>query len=142
MTARAPAEIIDDMLARTRRIAVVGLSDQPSRASHGVAAVLQRRGWELVPVNPNVDEVLGVPAVDSLADIDGHVDLVDVFRRTEFLADVARAAVAIGAGGLWVQLGLRSPEARDISGAADMPYVEDHCIKIEVMRRDATAPAR
>ena len=85
MTARAPAEIIDDMLARTRRIAVVGLSDQPSRASHGVAAVLQRRGWELVPVNPNVDEVLGVPAVDSLADIDGHVDLVDVFRRTEFL---------------------------------------------------------
>ncbi|HKJ56954.1 MAG TPA: CoA-binding protein [Nitriliruptoraceae bacterium] len=140
MTAASTDDVIDDMLASTRRIAVVGLSDRRWRDSHGVAAALQRRGWEIIPVNPDVDEVLGVPAVDSLADIDGDVDLVDVFRRPEFLPDVAREAVAIGAGGIFVQLGLRSDEARETAREAGIPYVENRCLKVEVLRRDAVAP--
>lgn len=140
MTAASTDDVIDGMLASSRRIAVVGLSDRRWRDSHGVAAALQRRGWEIVPVNPEVDEVLGVPAVDSLADIDCDVDLVDVFRRPEFLPDVAREAAAIGARGIFVQLGLRSDEAREIARAAGIPYVENRCLKVEVMRRDAHAP--
>ena len=92
---------IDAVLARTRRIAVVGLSSNPWRSSHDVAADLQRRGYEIVPVNPNEDEVLGEKAWPSLADVPGEVDLVDVFRREEHLADVARDAAAIGAPALW-----------------------------------------
>ncbi len=141
MPDHSPDDVIDDMLSRARRIAVVGLSDRPWRDSHGVAAVLQRRGWEIIPVNPEVEEVLGVPSVASLADIEGPVDLVDVFRRSEFLAEVAREAVAIDAGGIFVQLGLHSEEAREVAAAADTPYVENRCLKVEVLRRDASAPA-
>lgn len=138
---RSVDEVIDDILATARRIAVVGLADDPDRASHKVASYLQSRGWEIIPVNPEVDEVLGVPAVDSLADIDGPVDLVDVFRRSEHLPAVAREAAAIGAPALWNQLGLRSAEAAAIAADADMAYVEDHCIKVEASRRDASAAA-
>ena len=139
--ARPPAQVIDDVLASARRIAVVGLADDPERASHKVASFLQGRGWEIIPVNPGVDEVLGVPAVASLADIDGPVDLVDVFRRPEHLPAVAREAAAIGAPVLWNQLGLRSEEAAAIAADAGMDYVEDRCLKVEVQRRDAEAPA-
>lgn len=129
---------IDAVLARTRRIAVVGLSSNPWRSSHDVAADLQRRGYEIVPVNPNEDEVLGEKAWPSLADVPGEVDLVDVFRREEHLADVARDAAAIGAPALWNQLGLRSAAARRIAEEAGMDYVEDACLKVEVARRGAT----
>lgn len=129
---------IDAVLARTRRIAVVGLSSNPWRSSHDVAADLQRRGYEIVPVNPNEDEVLGETAWPSLADVPGEVDLVDVFRREEHLADVARDAAAIGAPALWNQLGLRSAAARRIAEEAGMDYVEDACLKVEVARRGAT----
>jgi predicted CoA-binding protein len=131
---------IEAILARTRRIAVVGLSADPGRASHDVAAALQARGYEIVPVNPNAEEVLGERAYDTLADVDGHVDLVDVFRREEHLADVARQAVSIGADALWNQQGLRSDEARHIAADAGMDYVEDRCLKVEAARRDARPP--
>lgn len=134
-------EAIDRILDRTRRIAIVGLSSNPSRASHGVAAALQRAGYEIVPVNPNEGEVLGEPAHPSLADVPGPIDLVDVFRREEALPDVARAAVAVGAPALWNQLGLRSPEARAIASEAGLDYVEDRCLKVEVARRGAHPPA-
>ena len=128
---------IDAVLARTRRIAVVGLSSNPWRSSHDVAADLQRRGYEIVPVNPNEDEVLGERAWPSLADGPGEVDLVDVFRREEHLPGVAREAAAIGAPALWNQLGLRSDAARRIAAEAGMDYVEDACLKVEVARRGA-----
>jgi predicted CoA-binding protein len=137
---RPPSEVIDDVLASARRIAVVGLADDPERASHEVASFLQSRGWEIIPVNPRVDEVLGIPAVPALADIDGPVDVVDVFRRPEHLPAVAREAAAIGAPALWNQLGLRSEEAAAVAADAGMAYVEDHCMKVEVERRDARAP--
>lgn len=137
------ADTIDRILDRTRRIAVVGLSGRPSRTSHQVAAVLQRQGYEIVPVNPNEDEVLGERAYPSLADVPGHLDLVDVFRREEHLPDVARqAAERGGIDALWNQLGLRSEQARRTAEAAGLDYVEDRCLKVEVQhaRRDRQLP--
>lgn len=129
---------VERILGYTRRIAVVGLSDRPHRASHGVAAELRDQGYEIVPVNPNVDEVFGTRAYPSLADVPGEIDLVDVFRRTSFLPDVARqAAERGGVRGLWNQLGLRSSEARDIAEQAGLDYVEDRCLKVEVFRHAA-----
>lgn len=133
--ADAQAETIERILDRTRRIAVVGLSGDPSRTSHQVAAVLQRRGYEIVPVNPNEDEVLGQPAYPSLDAVPGHIDLVDVFRRQEYLYDVARQAAQRGdIDAVWNQLGLRSEEARRAVEAVGMDYVEDRCLKVEVAR--------
>jgi predicted CoA-binding protein len=137
-----PTDPIDTVLARTRRIAVVGLSPNPWRSSHDVAADLQGMGYEIVPVNPMVDEVLGERSWPSLADVPGPVDLVDVFRREEHLPGVAREAAAIGAPALWLQLGLRSPQARAIAAEAGMGYVENACLKVEVARRGVRpAPA-
>ena len=130
-----PDDTIDRVLHRTRRIAVVGLSPDPWRSSHDVARALQRAGYEIVPVNPNVDEVLGERSWPSLADVPGEVDLVDVFRREEHLPGVAREAAAIGAPALWNQLGLVSDEARAVAEEAGMDYVEDACLKVEVARR-------
>lgn len=124
---------VERILGYARRIAVVGLSADPSRASHDVAAALQRRGYAIVPVNPNCDEVLGEPAYPSLDAVPGTVDLVDVFRRQEHLPEVARQAVARGdVRAVWNQLGLRSAEARAIVEEAGLDYVEDRCLKIDV----------
>ncbi|WP_238445062.1 CoA-binding protein [Salsipaludibacter albus] len=130
----AREQLIDRLLAEPGRVAIVGLSDRPWRASHEVAAYLQSHGWEIVPVNPEVDEVLGVPAVDTIAEA-GPVDLVDVFRRVEHLPGIASEAAAAGAPALWNQLGLRSPEAAEIAAEAGMDYVEDRCTRVELMRR-------
>src|SRR5688500_17960906 len=129
---------VEKVLGYARRIAVVGLSDEPYRASFGVASYLLRHGYEIFPVNPKVEEVLGLRAYDSLSDIPAEIDLVDVFRRTEHIPEVARQAAAVGAKGLWLQLGLRSSEARAIAEAAGMDFVEDACLKVEVaMRQDS-----
>ena len=130
------AGTVERILGYTRRIAVVGLSAHSWRTSHSVAAALQRQGYEIVPVNPNYDEVLGERAYASLADVPGDIDLVDVFRREEHLAGVAReAAERGGVRGLWNQLGLRSAEARRVAEDAGLDYVEDLCLKVEVARR-------
>ena len=118
---RTPEEI----LRAAHTIAVVGASPNPSRTSHGVMRYLQRVGYRCIPVNPNADGVLGERCYPSLADLPEPVDLVDVFRRAEYCADVARGAAAIGAPALWLQLGLRSAEARDVAEEAGMEYVED-----------------
>ncbi len=134
----SPGDVIDQVLATTRRIAVVGLSPNPWRSSHDVARELQADGYEIVPVNPEVDEVLGERSWPSLADVPGEVDLVNVFRREEHLPGIAREAAAIGAPALWNQLGLISPEARAIAEDAGMRYVEHRCLKVEVARRGAS----
>lgn len=124
---RDPREI----LAEARTIAVVGLSSDPSRPSHGVAAYLQRAGYKIVPVNPNETEVLGEPAYPSLLDVDAEqrVDVVDVFRRPEHTPAVAREAVRIGAAMLWLQQGIVSEEARSIAEAGGLVVVMDACIR-------------
>jgi predicted CoA-binding protein len=123
---RTPEEI----LRTAQTIAVVGASPDSSRTSHRVMRYLQRVGYRCIPVNPNADDVLGERCYPSLADLPAPVDLVDVFRRAEYCADVAREAAAIGAPALWLQLGLRSAEARDVAEEAGMEYVEDACTAV------------
>jgi uncharacterized protein len=124
---RTPAEI----LREARTIAVVGASPKPERPSHGVMRYLLAQGYDVVPVRPEgCDEVLGVPCARSVAEIDRHVDVVDVFRRAEFTPDVARDAVAAGAGALWLQLGITSAEARRIAAEGGLDYVEDACAAV------------
>lgn len=136
--------VIDKVLGYARRVAVVGLSDEPYRASFGVASYLLRHGYEIIPVNPTIDEVLGLRAYPSLADVPGEIDLVDVFRRRDYLADVARQAADVGARGLWLQLGLVSTEARATAEGSHMDFVEDACLKVEVAMRQGSMslPAR
>ena len=124
---RTPAEILRD----AKTIAMVGASPKPDRPSHGVMRYLLAQGYKVIPVRPEgCDEVLGVPCVRTLAEIDGPIDLVDVFRRPEFTPDVAREAVAAGAGALWLQLGIVSDEARQIAEEAGLDYVEDACTAV------------
>jgi predicted CoA-binding protein len=124
---RTPQEI----LAEAKTIAVVGASPKPWRPSHEVMRYLLDAGYDVIPVRPrDCDEVLGVPCVASLREIDRHVDLVDVFRRPEFTPDVAREAVEIGAGAVWLQMGIVSEEAREIAAAGELDYVENACTKV------------
>jgi predicted CoA-binding protein len=118
---RSPEQILRD----ARTIAVVGASPDPARPSHGVMRYLERVGYRVLPVNPAWDG-----AAPSLRDLEEPVDLVDVFRRPEHCADVAREAVEIGAGALWLQLGIRSAEARAIAEAAGLDYVENACTAV------------
>ena len=118
------------ILREAKTIAVVGASPSPDRESNGVMRYLLRAGYRCIPVNPTCDEVLGVPAVATLAEIDEPIDLVDVFRRPEHCAAHAREAVAVGAKALWLQLGIVSREARAIAEAAGLPYVEDACTAV------------
>ena len=122
------------MLAGTR-IAVVGLSDDPRRASYGVAAYLRSAGKEIIPVNPNHDTVMGLRCYPRLEDVPGEIDVVDVFRRPEYCAEVVRSAVAVGAKGVWLQSGIVSDEAREIARRAAIDYVEDRCLKVDHMFR-------
>jgi uncharacterized protein len=126
------AETIAAVLDAATRIAVVGASPNPGRPSHGVMRRLLSAGYELVPVNPRCEEVLGMRTVPSLADLTGPVDLVDVFRRAEHAPAIAEAAVEVGAKALWLQQGVVSEEARRIAEAAGLAYVEDACLAVEV----------
>jgi hypothetical protein len=123
---RIPAEI----LSEAHTIALVGASPKPWRPSHEVMEYLLGQGYRVIPVRPHVPEVLGVPCVASLAEIEEPIDLVDVFRRAEFCPAVAEEAVAAGAKALWLQLGIVSPEARAIAEGAGLDYAEDECTAI------------
>jgi len=137
-----PPDAARRRMLEARRIAVVGLSDEPSRASFGVASYLLSAGKEVVPINPNCERVLGLKCYPTLADAPGPIDLVDVFRRPEFCADVARDAVAVGAKGLWLQSGIVSDGAREIAGRAGIDYVEDRCLMVDLMRHTRKPAAR
>ncbi|ULT54559.1 CoA-binding protein [Neobacillus drentensis] len=124
-------EEIAAILKKAKRIAVVGLSDNPGKASYQVSEVLQKAGYEIIPVNPAVDEVLGVKAVSSLKEIEGHVDIVNVFRRSEQLFDVAKEFDEIDADVYWAQLGLANEEAYQFLKEKGYTVIMDRCIKIE-----------
>ncbi len=124
---RTPAEI----LGEATTIAMVGASPNPDRPSHGVMRYLLAQGYRVIPVRPaGCDEVLGVPCVRSLAEIEEPIDLVDVFRRPEHTPPHAREAVEAGAGALWLQLGIVSAESRRIAEEAGLDYVENECTAI------------
>jgi uncharacterized protein len=122
------------ILDRTRTIAVVGLSNNQSRDSYGVARFLQARGYRIIPVNPYESEVLGEPAYPSLLEVPEPVDLVDVFRRPSATPEVAERAVAIGAPVLWLQLGIANDEARRIAEDGGLTVIMDLCIRTVVAR--------
>jgi uncharacterized protein len=127
----ATKEDLKNLLKLRKRIAVVGLSDQPFRTSYMVSEYMQNAGYEIIPVNPNVTEVLGQKAYASLEDIEGHIDIVNVFRRSEYLPEVARSAINMKAGFFWAQLGLYNAEAEEILQSSTIPYIMDKCIKVE-----------
>ena len=112
-------------------IALVGASPNPAKPSHGVMRYLLGQGYDVIPVRPlDCDDVLGVPCVPSLAAVDRPIDLVDVFRRPEHTPQHAREAVEAGATALWLQLGIRSDEARRIATEGGLDYVEDLCTAV------------
>ncbi len=121
-------------LSALRTAAVVGLSPRPDRPSHDVARYLQSRGLTVLPVNPAVQEVLGAASVASVDDLAAAPDVVVVFRRPEDVRAVADAAVRRGARALWLQLGIRHPEAEAAAAAAGLFVVADRCIKQEFRR--------
>jgi predicted CoA-binding protein len=121
----------EQILRESRTIALVGASPRPDRPSNSVMRYLLEQGYRVIPVRPlDCEEVHGVLCVASLADIDEPIDLVDVFRRVDAAPEHAREAVAVGARAFWLQLDLRSPEARAICTEAGLDYVEDECTAI------------
>ncbi|MCW2974652.1 MAG: CoA-binding domain protein [Thermoleophilia bacterium] len=129
------------LLERSRTIAVVGFSANPSKAAHTAPMLLVRRGWHVIPVNPMVDEVAGLTAYATLADVPVPIDMVNVFRPAAEAPDIARQAVAVGAKGFWLQLDLRSDEARRVATEAGLWYVEDHCAGALAAHAQLSPPA-
>lgn len=127
-----PQGAIQRML-QGKRIAVVGLSDDPSRPSYGVASYLRRMGKEIIPVNPTCPTIMGLKSYPSLEEVPGEIDVVDVFRRPEYCPDVVRSAVKVGAKGVWLQSGIISPEAERIAREAGIDFVQDRCLKVDHM---------
>jgi uncharacterized protein len=125
---------IPDLLRSGRVIAVVGLSSKRYRPSFGVAEYMQREGYRVIPVNPNETEVLGEKAYARLEDIPEHVDIVDVFRRTEFVPDVVNSAIRIGASAVWMQEGVADETSAAAARAAGLTVVMDRCILKEHRR--------
>lgn len=119
------------MLKKAKRIAVIGLSDKPDRTSYMVSEAMQKSGYEIIPVNPSVEEVLGVKAVSSLKEIEGHIDIVNVFRRSEFLPEIAREFAEIDADIFWAQLGVVNEEAYEYLKDKGYTVIMDRCIKVE-----------
>ena len=125
---------IAELLRTSRRIAVIGASSKPHRASNGVLRFLVRAGYDVVPVHPNEKVVEGLECYRTLGEAvaaTGLVDIVDVFRRAEFCPEHAREAVAVGARCLWLQLGIVSAEAARIARAGGLAVVMDRCTQIE-----------
>lgn len=131
---------IEQILSAAKNIAVVGMSDKPERASHEVATYLQRQGYRILPVNPTYagHELLGEKvhatlqeAADLLAQDGQHIDVVDVFRKPEEVPSVAKDAIDVRAGALWMQLGIENQVAADLARAAGLDVVMNHCMLIE-----------
>ncbi len=127
-------EQIKDTLQAAKTIAVVGLSDDPSRPSYGVAKYLQDHGYRIVPVSPKGGQMLGEQAYPDLSSVPFDVDIVDVFRRPEAVAPHVDEAIEKGTKMVWLQLGIRNDEAAQKASDAGLEVVQDRCLKIEHMR--------
>ena len=130
--------VIDTFLGEAQTWAIVGLSGDPTRTAYEIASLLQSRGKRIVPIHPSADgtlEGLGEKAYASLADVPFPIDVVDVFRRSEAAGRFADEAVAVGAKGVWFQLGVRDDAAFERTTAAGVPMVMDTCPAIEWRKR-------
>jgi predicted CoA-binding protein len=130
-------DAIADILKNYKTIAVVGLSSNPRRPSFGVTQYMQSAGYRIIPVNPNETEVLGEKSYPRLEDVpkSHEIEIVDIFRRPEHIPPVVDSAIAIGAKGIWMQLGIENPTAAAKARAAGLFVAEDACILIEHRRR-------
>jgi uncharacterized protein len=123
---------IYELLSRAKMIAVVGLSDSPMRASHGVSAYMQAAGYKIIPVNPQITEALGEKAYSSLLEIPSEVaekiDLVDVFRRPEFVDEIVEQAIQLKIPAIWLQEGVVNQRAAERARKAGIFVVMDRCV--------------
>jgi hypothetical protein len=126
---------ISEVLATARTIAVVGLSPKPYRASYGVTETLQSSGYRIIPVNPNEDQVLGEKCYARLEDIPEKIDIVDVFRRSEFVPEIVDAAIRIGARAIWMQEGVEDEASAERARRAGLFVIMDNCIAKEIYKR-------
>jgi predicted CoA-binding protein len=122
------------ILKDNHTIAVVGLSADWYRPSYFAAKYMQEHGFRIIPVNPKYTEILGERCYPDLTSIPDKIDIVDVFRKSEDCAPIAKDAAAIGAKALWLQIGVMNDEARQIAEAAGMDFVQNRCVKIEYAR--------
>lgn len=132
MFTNPPAEVRKKLLTEAKNIAVVGLSDKPERTSYLVAQAMQQAGYRIFPVNPMLKaDVLGEKPYASLKEIEEPIDIVDVFRRSQFIPPIAEEAVAIGAKALWLQQGIYHEEAAEYAIQHGLIVVMDLCIKVD-----------
>jgi len=125
---------IPELLRKSKTIAVVGLSGNPTRPSFGVSEYMQRAGYRIIPVNPQETEILGEKVYARLEDIPEHVDIVDVFRRPEFVPEIVESAIRIGANALWLQEEVVHEEAAQRAREAGLVVVMDKCLLKEHRR--------
>lgn len=129
---------IKEILTQAQTIAVVGHSDKPQRTSYQIAQFLKNAGYTVYPVNPTVIEIDGQPCYGSLADIPAEIDIVNVFRQSQHLPNIAQEAIKIGAKTLWAQLGIHDDKAAQTALEAGLNVITDACIKIEYQRLGIT----
>lgn len=131
MSSRNPSnEKIAAILNNAKSIAVVGLSDNPERTSYQVSKAMQDAGYKIIPVNPNVDTVLGEKSYSSLTEINEKIDIINVFRRSEFLPEIAREAIKTDCKVFWAQQGVANDDAYHILKEHDFTVIMDLCIKV------------
>lgn len=135
MSALSEPDPITELLTRSRTIAVVGLSDNPLRPSHGVSAYMQSQGYRIIPVNPNIREALGEQAYRSLSEVSEKIDLVNVFRRPEYVGEIVEQAIQLKLPALWLQEDVINEAAAETARQAGMFVVMDRCILQEHHRR-------
>jgi hypothetical protein len=133
--AKASADSILEILKNYKNVAVVGLSSNRARPSHGVAQYLKSAGYRIIPVNPNEKEVLGEKSYARLEDVPEKIEIVDIFRRAEEVPAVMESAIRVGAKVVWMQLGIENAGAAEKARAAGLIVVEDACIYMEHKKR-------
>jgi predicted CoA-binding protein len=126
---------ITDLLKKSKTIAVVGLSDSPFRPSHGVSAYMQAQGYKIVPVNPTIESALGENSYPSLLDVKEKIDIVDVFRRNEFVPGVVDQAIQLKVPVIWLQEGVIHEAAAEKARKAGITVIMDKCILKEHRKR-------
>lgn len=131
-----------DVLTTSKTIAVVGLSSRRARPSYGVSEYMQSAGYRIIPVNPNEREVLGERSYPRLEDVPEKIDIVDIFRRAEYVPEIVESAIRIGSRAVWMQEGVSHPAAAERARAAGLFVIEDSCILKEHMSRRNKLPPK
>jgi uncharacterized protein len=128
MASSRQTDPVTELLSRAKTIAVVGLSDNPMRASHGVSAYMQSHGYRIVPVNPHIESCLGEKAYSSLLEIPEKIDIVNIFRRSQFVQEIVEQAIQLKVPAIWMQEGVIHEKAAEKAHQAGIFVVMDRCI--------------